>query len=187
MEAVFGGIDVAMLEATLFAACGFLLLGASDLAVDLIWIARTAWRRCTVYRRFERACAETLPPPERPGSLAVFVPAWDEAAVISDMLRNTVHKLDHPDYRIYVGCYPNDTATIAAVGSVEDARIRIVIGPVPGPTTKADCLNRLWDAMIECDRPVIPPREGRRDLVGFDGTYRAGNGGFSGLRPQRGL
>jgi adsorption protein B len=147
MEAVFEGIDFATREATLFAACGFLFLGISDVAVDLIWVARTIWRRCTIYRRFERAFADTLPPPERPGSLAIFVPAWDEAGVISEMLGNTLRTLDHPDYRIYVGCYRNDPATIAAVRTVGDPRIRLVIGPVPGPTTKADCLNRLWEAL----------------------------------------
>jgi adsorption protein B len=49
--------------------------------------------------------------------------------------------------RIYVGCYPNDPATIAAVRSVSDPRLRPVLGPAPGPTTKADCLNRIWEAM----------------------------------------
>ena len=27
--------------------------------------------------------------------------------------------------------------------------LRLVIGPAPGPTSKADCLNRLWERMIE--------------------------------------
>jgi adsorption protein B len=157
MGAVFGGIDFAMREATLFAACGFLLLGSSDVAVDLIWILRTLWRRCTVYSRFRRACADMLPPPERPGSLAIFVPAWDESAVVGEMLRHALRTFDHSDYRIYVGCYPNDPATIAAVRPISDPRVRLVIGPVPGPTTKADCLNRLWEAMVEDEAT-----EGRR-------------------------
>jgi adsorption protein B len=157
MDAVFGGIGLAWRETTLFAACGFLILGVSDLAVDLIWIARTLWRRCTVYRRFRRACAETLPPPDRPGSLAIFVPAWDEGAVIAEMLRHALQSFDHSDYRIYVGCYPNDPGSIAAVRSVADPRVRLVAGPVPGPTTKADCLNRLWEAMLEDEEA-----EGRR-------------------------
>src|SRR3546814_10227962 len=29
-----------------------------------------------------------------------------------------------------------------------DARVRLVIGPHPGPTTKADCLNALWRALL---------------------------------------
>lgn len=157
MDAVFGGIDFAFREATLFAACGFLLLGASDLAVDLIWIARTLWRRATVYRRFERSCAGTLKAPESPGRLAIFVPAWDEGIVVGDMLAHALQTFDHPDYRIYVGCYPNDPDTLATVRNIADRRVRMVIGPLPGPTTKADCLNRIWAAMS-----LDEVREGKR-------------------------
>lgn len=144
-ETFFAVLDFAMREATLFAACGFLILGMSDLAVDLIWIIRTVRRRLFVRTR---ARADTIGAPAQPGHLAVFIPAWDESAVIADMLHHALVTFDHPDYRLYVGCYPNDGATIAAVRTVEDARIRLVIGPVPGPTTKADCLNRLWEAML---------------------------------------
>jgi bacteriophage N4 adsorption protein B len=133
-------------EAMLFAACGFLLLGLSDLLVDLIWIARTLRRRFT---RFVRASAETLVAPIQPGLLAVFIPAWDEAAVIGDMLRATLDRFGARDYRLYVGCYPNDPATIAAVSAIADSRIRLVVGNRPGPTTKADCLNRIWQALQE--------------------------------------
>ena len=28
-------------------------------------------------------------------------------------------------------------------------RVRLVVGPAPGPTSKADCLNRLWERMVE--------------------------------------
>ena len=74
----------------------------------------------------------------------MFIPAWDESAVIEDMLRNTLSTFGNGDYRLYVGCYPNDPNTIAAVQAQADPHIRLVIGAVPGPTTKADCLNRLW-------------------------------------------
>lgn len=139
--------DFAMRETALFAAAGFLVLGAGDLAIDLIWIGRTLRRRLTVYRRHPRACAGNLPAPTRPGRIALFVPAWDEAGVIGGMLRHALAVLEHPDWRIYVGCYPNDPATIAAVKAVADPRLRLVVAPGPGPTTKADCLNRIWDAM----------------------------------------
>lgn len=150
-------IGVGMRETALFAATGFLLLGASDLTVDLIWISRTMWRRATVYRRHARASADTLPPPTAPGRLAVFIPAWDEAAVIGTMLRHALATLGGAEFRLYVGCYPNDPATVAAARAVADPRLRLVIGPVPGPTTKGDCLNRIWEAMVEDERG-----EGRR-------------------------
>ena len=123
-------------EAALFAACGFLLLGAGDLAVDLIWLALLARRG----RAAERA--EGLPVAERPGRLAIFTPAWDESAVIGEMLAHAQAAFAGGDYVLYVGCYPNDPATIGAVRAAAGPRVRLVIGPAPGPTSKADCLNR---------------------------------------------
>src|SRR5687767_5662488 len=95
-------------ELALFAAVGFLLFAVDDLAVDLIYFVRRGWRSLTVYRRFPRSTAERLPPPERPGRIAVFVPAWDESAVIAPMLRSTLARLRHDDYRIFVGHYRFD-------------------------------------------------------------------------------
>ncbi len=116
------------------------MLGLSDLAVDFIWIA------LRLRRRRDRDAA--LPAAARPGRLAIFVPAWDEAAVIGAMLDHAQAAFAGADHRIYVGCYPNDPATIAAVRAAAGAQVRFAIGPAPGPTSKADCLNRLWDRML---------------------------------------
>jgi adsorption protein B len=140
---LFGGVDFIMREAALFAAMGFLILGLSDLAIDLVWIGlrlRTPARRAPA-----RA---DLPALARPGPIAVFVPAWDEAAVIAQMLRTALAAWGAGDWRLYVGAYPNDPATAAAAASVADSRVRMVIGRKPGPTTKADCLNLLWRALL---------------------------------------
>jgi adsorption protein B len=151
---LFGGIDLIMREAALFAAAGFLVLGLSDLAVDLLWLAYRVRRR----GRPIPALAD-FAPPARPGRLAIFVPAWDEAAVIGEMLRGAVSAWGEGDWRLYVGTYRNDPATIAAAAAVaaSEPRIRIVTGEDPGPTTKADCLNRLWNALLADEA-----REGRR-------------------------
>jgi len=138
-DAVLAVLGFVMREAALFAACGFLLLGLSDLLVDLLWFGL----------RLARGRPSGAPPAAaRPGRLAVFVPAWDEAAVIGDMLRHAQARFGEADYRLYVGCYPNDPATIAAVRAAAGPRVRPVIGPAPGPTNKADCLNSLWAAML---------------------------------------
>ncbi len=68
------------------------------------------------------------------------------------MLDTALARLDHPDYRIYVGTYANDPATIAVVAAVaavaaHDDRVRLVIGNDPGPTTKAANLNVIWHAL----------------------------------------
>lgn len=53
------------------------------------------------------------------------------------------------DYRLYVGVYANDPATgfAALRGARGDDRLRIVLLDVHGPSSKADCLNRIWQAM----------------------------------------
>jgi adsorption protein B len=137
------GLDLAMREVMLFAAAGFLVLGLGDLLVDLLWAARRLARLGA-----GEATLRDLKAPARPGLMAVFIPAWDEAAVIGQMLRSTLAALADADYRLYVGCYPNDPGTIAAVRAVADPRVRLVVGARPGPTTKADCLNRLWEALL---------------------------------------
>ena len=50
---------------------------------------------------------------------------------------------------VYVGCYRNDPATLdAAIRAIgTDRRVRLVTLAAQGPTTKADCLNRLYRAM----------------------------------------
>ncbi|MES2755436.1 MAG: glycosyl transferase family protein [Pseudomonadota bacterium] len=132
-------IDAVAREAALFAAIGFLIGGIDDLAVDLIFLVRSR-------RRWLRYLPRSAAPTRR---IAIFVPGWDEAAVIGAMLRNALGSLDYGNYRIYVGTYRNDAATIQAVAAVarDDARVRLVIGARAGPTTKGDNLNTLWRAL----------------------------------------
>lgn len=161
-DSVLWLFTLATRELTLFAAVGLLIGGIDDLAIDLIYIARRGWRRMAVYRHHAPATAATLGPPARPGRIAVFVGAWDEGGVIGAMLRSALARLDHGDYRLYVAVYPNDPATIAAVRHVRRHapggwRVRMVSGALPGPTTKAEALNRLWRALLADER-----REGVR-------------------------
>lgn len=139
---VLFAFDRAWAEVTLFAAVMILVGGIDDILVDLAWLRH----------RYPTSLLGDLPvaPPLR---LAVFVPAWDEHRVIGAMLAAAVTRYDHPDYRIYVGCYPNDAATLATVAdaAATDDRIRLVVGDRPGPTTKADCLNTLWRALRRAD------------------------------------
>jgi adsorption protein B len=134
-------------ELALFAGAGFLLFAINDLIVDLIYFARRGWRALTVYSRFPRAFASELPASDKPGFMALLVPAWDESAVIASMLKATLSRIDYPNYTIFVGFYRNDPGTEAAIASVRDARIEAVEVDADGPTTKADCLNHLYGIM----------------------------------------
>ena len=89
--------------------------------------------------------------------------AWDESAVIGDMLRATLDRFGDADYRIFVGHYRNDEATAVEIMRVDDARIQPVEIDADGPTSKADCLNHLYDALIAhewgLDRPATERRQ----------------------------
>lgn len=141
---LIAAVDVLARETMVFATIGFLIGGCDDLAIDLTWLWITLRRgRPPMPRTLD---AYRHRPPRR---IAVFVPAWDESAVIGAMLRSALARFDHADYRLYVGTYPNDRATIDAVAAVaaEDMRVRLVIGTADGPTTKAACLNAVWNAL----------------------------------------
>jgi len=137
---------VAVREATTLVAAGVALSCADDLLVDAIFVARRGWRRLTVPQAAREPQTAALAPAT--GPFAILVPAWDEAAVIGDMLRHMTATLREPALRILVGTYPNDPATVAAVAAVGDPRVVAVSTGHPGPTTKADCLNALWSALL---------------------------------------
>ncbi|WP_010184276.1 glycosyl transferase family protein [Sphingomonas sp. PAMC 26605] len=141
---VIAAVDAVARETMVFAAIGFLIGGCDELAIDLTWLWVTLRRE---RQRVPRTLDAYRHRPMRP--IAVFVAAWDESAVIGAMLRSALARFDHDDYRLYVGTYPNDRATIDAVAAVAvgDCRVRLVIGPSDGPTTKAGCLNAVWRAL----------------------------------------
>jgi adsorption protein B len=143
---VAAAIDIVARECVVLACVGFLIGGMDDLALDAVyWASRLRFRREPRVSELDDGVS---------GRLAIFVPAWDEAAVIGPMLATTLARFGGDDFRIYVGAYANDRATIEAVAAVaeHDQRIRLVINPHDGPTTKADCLNQLWTALCREER-----------------------------------
>jgi adsorption protein B len=156
-EHLLAALDFAARETMLFAGIGFLIGGVDDLAVDLVFLCLRLirwWRLGAA----PAATLEDLPSSSAPRHLAIFVAAWDESAVIGKMLRTALDRFDYPRYRIHVGVYPNDRATIDAVAAVAagDRRINMVIGPDDGPTTKAACLNAVWHALLRGEAEGAP-------------------------------
>lgn len=132
-------------ELLLFAGVFFLIGALDDLAVDALWlIHRTGGRGITPRRN--RSVLQHRP---LSGPVAVLIPAWREAAVIGQTIGHLLDTWPQPHLRLYVGCYRNDAATIGAciAAACRDPRLRLVIHGRDGPTTKADCLNRLFAAL----------------------------------------
>lgn len=149
-DAAIGVMAIAYHEILLFAAIGLLIGGIDDFIVDMLFLCRSGWRRMTVYTRHPRMTTADLPPSPSPGRIAIFVPAWREADVIGAMLRHALSAWGEADYCLFVGAYPNDRDTIDAITLVAagQPRILMAINHRDGPTTKADCLNTLWRAML---------------------------------------
>lgn len=161
-------LDAITRETIVFASVGLLVGGIDDLLVDLIFVVRLL-----LYRGDGTRTLADLPPGGG-GTIVVFVPAWDESRVIGGMLRAALARFDHADYRIYVGLYPNDRATIDAAATVaeRDDRVTLVIGPRDGPTTKADCLNALWRALARDEAAGVGGQGcGKWDCAGYVGTW----------------
>ena len=87
--------------------------------------------------------------PEKP--LAIMVPAWQETGVIGKMAELAAITLDYENYHIFVGTYPNDPETQLDVDKVCAVfpNVHKVVCARPGPTSKADCLNNILDAILQ--------------------------------------
>lgn len=138
------------------AACLFplalyiLVSGLDDLTLDLAWLSRLVRRK-------------PAPPPapeRRESAVALFIPCWREAAVIGDMLRHNLSSIAYSNYDIFLGAYPNDPATIRAIRQVAAThpRVHLALLPHAGPTSKADCLNWIYQRLLlweeSAGRPV---------------------------------
>ena len=113
----------------------FVLSGLDDLAVDLAWLC--AW----VADREARRLPEVEPRP-----IAILVPLWHEHAVIARMLEHNLAAIRYPSYHIFAGIYANDSLTEEAVASISErfANVHLAVCPHDGPTSKADCLNWIY-------------------------------------------
>ncbi|MEO6387870.1 MAG: glycosyl transferase family protein [Croceibacterium sp.] len=132
-------------ELLLFAGVFFLVGAIDELAIDVAWVwLKLTGRAKTLRIRTREARSRPLA-----GPAAVLIPAWHEAPVIEFTVAHALAAWPQAELRIYVGCYLNDPDTLEAVmrGSGGDRRVRVVVHGRTGPTTKADCLNRLYAAL----------------------------------------
>jgi adsorption protein B len=84
--------------------------------------------------------------------IAILIPAWKESEVIEAMLLHNLETLDYNKsrYHIFCGTYPNDVATQERVDAVarKAPNVHKVVLPHDGPTSKADCLNHVYQEIL---------------------------------------
>lgn len=82
--------------------------------------------------------------------IAIFVPCWKESAVIGNMVRHNIAAIGYRNFDFFLGVYPNDEETVRAVEELADtfANVHLAACPHDGPTSKADCLNWIYQRML---------------------------------------
>ena len=137
--------------AALLAPLAFWLLlsGVDDVFIDiaglLSWIFRSRSKDPD-----ERAPTEAELDAVAPRPMAVFVALWKEHKVIQRMIDNNVARLRYPFVEFFIGVYPNDALTIAAVEEIvkRHPNVHMALVPHDGPTSKADNLNWIYQRML---------------------------------------
>jgi bacteriophage N4 adsorption protein B len=137
--------DVAVAHCLFPLAVIILISGLDDLALDAIYV--WAWVR----RRLP-----AIPAVAAPGdgtyekTIAIFVPLWHEHAVIAGMVEHNASAINYGNYHFFIGAYPNDDPTLDAVRDLEARfpQVHLSVCPHNGPTSKADCLNWIYQRML---------------------------------------
>jgi adsorption protein B len=118
-----------------------LLNGLDDLIVDIAGLV-------SYLRRVDPTEEELDSAPVR--RMAIFVALWKEHRVIQKMIENNVTKLEYASFEFFVGAYPNDAPTVAAIKEAmkKFPNVHLSVCPHDGPTSKADCLNWIYQRML---------------------------------------
>ncbi|MDL2324297.1 phage adsorption protein NrfB [Ruminococcaceae bacterium OttesenSCG-928-A16] len=118
----------------------YLLLGLDDILIDLTHVVSTN------YILGEKVPLDNLT--NTPIKLlGIMMPAWNEEAVIEQVITNMVKSYHYPHsmYHIFLGVYPNDDATLAKAKELSERypHVHAVVNPNNGPSNKADNLNQV--------------------------------------------
>jgi len=134
------------------AAVIFIISGLQDLVYDA-WLYWWHFVRRTQYGNRERISLARLRAREQQ-QIAVMIPAWNEGAIIGNMVENLLERSEYRNYHLFVGTYPNDPETQAAVDALSQRYPQVikVVTAYPGPTNKADCLNHIYRAIQAWER-----------------------------------
>ena len=128
------------------AAVAVLISGLDDLVVTLVCLFDRFRKR----NEPEPASSSSPARPIPDKRIAIFVPCWHEANVIAKMIEHNVAVIPYRPYDFFIGAYPNDRGTQVIVEELEKrfTNVHLAICPHDGPTSKADCLNWIYQRML---------------------------------------
>jgi len=130
-------------------ACWVLLNGLDDLVLDVAcacsWLAARISRQAQFHRPSESELDSLVQK-----RIAVFVPLWKEHRVIQKMVEHNIAANRYRNWDIFIGAYPNDAPTLAAIREARKQvkNVHVAVCPHDGPTSKADNLNWIYQRML---------------------------------------
>jgi bacteriophage N4 adsorption protein B len=86
--------------------------------------------------------------------IAIFVACWHESPVIANMVRHNLAAIRYGRFQMFLGAYPNDQPTVLEIRKLEQQykNVHGALVPHDGPTSKADCLNWLYQALCDFEK-----------------------------------
>jgi len=123
-----------------------LISNIDDAFVDLYYLLYKIRRKLLVYPKYRAFRSEDIIS-KKEQYFAIMIPAWQESPVIKAMLANMFASYNYKNYHVFVGCYPNDPDTITEIKKLQPHHKNLHISRLStyGPTSKADCLNKIYD------------------------------------------
>lgn len=124
--------------------CAWILLsGSDDFFISMAWLALGVRNRL-------RAGRPEPPVPTKQQAIAILVPLWREHRVIRQMVETNTRAIRYSNYHFFIGVYPNDEPTLEVVRGLaaEFPHVHLAVAARPGPTSKADCLNSIYQYLV---------------------------------------
>lgn len=149
-------------EIVLFTLASLFLLGAlDDVIIDIVhMLFRLAPEKITPQKWKSWRARKELP-------LAIMIPAWNEEAVLEAMVETNLARIKYQNFHWFIGVYPNDPGTLEVANRLHarhPAKVTVIVNNLPGPTSKAQCLNVVLNtifgsidaALMNGEKPWIP-------------------------------
>jgi len=147
-------VDSGIAAALFPIALAVLVSGIDDLFLDLLcliaWVRGLVRRRRSAHNAAQQSPGMAAVRTVAEKRFAIFVPLWKEYQVIAGMIEHNLAAINYQNYDFFIGAYPNDEPTLEAVRDLESrfTRVHLAVCPHDGPTSKADCLNWIYQRML---------------------------------------
>lgn len=151
-------LQIFMWYMLIIAAILLSIFGVDDFFFDAVYWSRYFYRIWKTRKYKKLTYLDLINAEEK--KIALIIPCWQEDEVIGDMLRYNLPSIDYSryidytNYDVFVGLYPNDQKSINIVKQLakEFGHLHLAIAPHPGPTSKADNLNSVYQYICNYEK-----------------------------------